>query len=361
MYQRNNSGGDPFRGEEVPPSIEEHIAAIEGWIATHPEDHKARQALQSILHALQDADKVAPLPDWTWDKAGDPQNRQWLIQDWLPASRVSLLAGRGGAGKSRFGLQIAAGVASGGGMPDAWIDAPESIIRLGNAVSGTGGAVVYVTWEDEEDEIDRRLTEISGEGAPWVTREQLKNLHVVNLARRGPLWSPLEGRHVSTLAELTVTGRLVREKVEKYEAVLLVVDPLAAAYAGDENARGLVRAFVADWDGWCLDIGCAVLLIAHPPKTGAAYSGSTDWEGAVRSMMVMKEERIGDPPRGNRPDNRPTAWQLSLPKRNYARPQPPLRMIWDNTDGGLRWRLNWWEEAEPPGQAAKGGQIDLIS
>lgn len=354
----NAGAGDPFRGREVPLEPKEHIAALSGWIRTHPDDEDLRQPLKDLLAEMSgnDAESVPPLPDWVWESRDVPP-REWVIQGWLPAGRVTMLAGRGGAGKSRLALQLAAGIASGGGDGDAWIDAPLDTLRLGKAVPSTGAPVVYASWEDEDTEFARRLAEISGGEAPWVTPERLQNLHVVTLAKRGALWAPLHGRHISTLAELTDTGRLLREMVERIGAKLLIIDPVAACYSGDENSRALVRAFVGSWDGWGQDVGCAVLLVAHPPKGGSDYSGSTDWEGAVRAMWVLKEERIGAPPKGKGQDTRETAWQLALPKRNYSSAQAPLRMHWD-TKVGLRWRIEWWEK--PPTKPG-GGSIDFTS
>ena len=68
---------------------------------------------------------------------------------------------------------------------------------------------------------------------------------------------------------------------------------LAAAYACNENDRGLVRAFMASWDAWARDTGCTVLLIAHPPKTDAAYSGSTDWHAAARAVWTLSLYETG--------------------------------------------------------------------
>ena len=367
-----NHNDDPFRGEDVPLGVAEHIAALSGWLKTHPEDAEARRVLKAFLKELvteeDEAEKPASLPDWTWTGETRPPPRRWLIREWMPEARVSMLAGRGGAGKSRLALQLAAGVASGGGEGDEWISAPLGGMTLGTAVPENGAPVIYATWEDEEDEFHRRLEEISGPEAPWVTPERLsENLHIVNLARHGPLWAPLQGRHVATLAELTPTGRLLREKVEKEGAVLLITDPLAAAYAADENSRGLVRGFVADWDGWAQESLCAMWILSHPPKGASDYSGSTDWEGAVRSMWVLKEEKVGAPPKNKNQDNRPATWQLSLPKRNYAMVQPALKVIWDNKDGGMRWRLDWWEPppaARPTAanpEAEGGASFDLTS
>ena len=52
------------------------------------------------------------------------------------------------------------------------------------------------------------------------------------------------------MASLTTAGEKLRKYAESVEARLLVIDPLAAAYAGDENVRGLVRAFLSSWDAW---------------------------------------------------------------------------------------------------------------
>ena len=91
-----------------------------------------------------------------------PQPRQWLVDESLPAGRVALLTGEGGAGKSRLALQLAAGVASGGDHRE-WITSPHGIMRLGNAVPPNGASVVFASWEDEPEEFYRRLHQISGQ------------------------------------------------------------------------------------------------------------------------------------------------------------------------------------------------------
>ena len=333
-----------IHGPELAPDGLDLVLQLERHLASNPEDHHTREALLQVQAAPH---LPEPLPGWVWSQASPPKPRSWLIEDWLPAGRVTLLAGPGGAGKSRLALQLAAGIASGGGNRDSWIDAPLDALRLGNMVSGEGAPVVYTSWEDEEEEFDRRLTEISGSGTPWVVPERLKRLQVVNLAQRGAIWAPIGSRHISSLACLTETGDLLRQRCLEWGARLLVLDPLAAAYAGDENARGLVRAFVADWDGWGQVNNCGVLLVAHPPKSGSSgYSGSTDWEAAVRSRWELDRQRRGPPPTGrNQQDIRPEGWQLTLPKRNYGPELKPLALELDFR-GGLRWKATWWDEGD---------------
>ena len=138
---------------------------------------------------------------------------------------------------------------------------------------------MFCSWEDEFEEFSRRLSRIRhAEHAYWVKLGNMRKFHFTYMEDRGPLWSPEEGRHTSTLSQLTLAGKATRRSAELAEARLLILDPSAAVYAASENDRGLVRSFVADWDAWAQSVGCAVLLLAHPNKAGD-QSGSTDWRG----------------------------------------------------------------------------------
>ncbi len=288
-----------------------------------------RGSLETLTRAIETA---TPLRVSTWGNV-PPEPRQWLINDRLPAGRVALLTGEGGAGKSRLALQLGAGVASGGDYGE-WISSPGGMMRLGNAVPAEGANVVFASWEDEPQEFYRRLHQISGNAAPWVKPERLENLHIVNLVGEGPVWAPPQGRHISTMAELTVTGERLRRLCEQEDARLLVLDPLAAAYAADENARGLVRAFVSHWDAWGQANNCAVLMLAHPPKSaGMSYAGSTDWQGAARALWTLQAEI------GKSAEPVPRTWRLEFVKGNYGPRPEPLRLRWDTGGAGLRWEV----------------------
>ena len=162
---------------------------------------------------------------------------------------------------------------------------------------------VYASWEDEREEIGRRLAAMADDGLVDVkaVRGQLR---FIDLRGVGPLWAPAAGGsgHVQTRAAMTATGGRVRATCEALEARLLVIDSLAGAYAGDENTRALVRAFCADWDAWASATRCTVMLIAHPPKApsggsapsvDADYAGSTDWHNAARWRWALEPTPTG--------------------------------------------------------------------
>ena len=126
-------------------------------------------------------------------------------------------------------------------------------------------------------------------------------LRFVDLRGDGPLWAPETGpgrsSHIATRSQLTTAGHQLRATVEAMDARLVIIDSLAGAYASDENIRALVRAFCADWDAWASRTRCAVMLIAHPPKTAGGtgavdrdYVGSTDWHNAARWRWTLDWE-----------------------------------------------------------------------
>lgn len=233
---------------------------------------KASDALDQA--ASGNLDQVKPRTDWS----GEPPERVWLIPGWLPAHRVVLLTGEGGRGKSRLALQLAAAVAR---ASREWLPGGPDLHQAKPAPS------VLATWEDEPEEVARRLRGMLQ--TPGRVEDLGDRLHHVGLAGRGPLWEPAGGgsRHTSTLGELSGVGRWLRRYCERSGARLLVVDPLAAAYACNENDRGLVRQFMASWDGWAREARCTVLLLAHPSKADPAYSGSTDWQAAARAVWTL--------------------------------------------------------------------------
>ena len=338
----------------------ELLDALRGHLVAYPGDQRAREGIRRLARETDSAAQARPIKLQTWDKPGPPPPRRWLVDDWLPAGRVTLLAGQGGIGKSRLALQLSAGIASGGGRLDgtdhasegcSWIETPSpDTLKLGNATEPGGSPTVYASWEDELKEFWSRLSELSGSAAPWVTPERLSRLHIADMAGHGPLWGPRAdgGRHTDTLGETTAAGHELRRLCEEVGARLLIVDPSAAAYGSNENHRALVRAFVSDLDAWARDNNCAVLILSHPPKWAADYSGSTDWEASVRSMWTLRKEGVGPAPKGKGksvPDSQPEGWQLARPKANYGPRVPSVQLDWDASGGGVRWKvIGEWSE-----------------
>ena len=321
---------DAFAGSDVPTDIDELLDHLSHLV---DQDHDAEylQRAQRLLERISYIQHSAEPTGAIWKNSPPPPPRRWIIKDWIPAGRLSMMWGIAGGGKSRIALQVAAAVASGGGPHGQWIESPIHT-PLG---TDQPSPVMYLSWEEDHDEAFRRLAEIAGSTskdapspAPWVTPDTTTNLVFFDLAERGPLWSPTRGRHTSTLAEITAVGHHIRHIAERTGTKLIIVDPLAAAYVANENDRGLVRSFCASWDGWARRTDCAVLLIAHPNKDGA-QSGSTDWRGACRSVIELSPSKQA---------GAKATWRFECVKSNYALPPPPLRLE-ISTENGIRWTV----------------------
>ena len=337
-----------LEGNRVESTPTEWLRQIEEWVATYPGERRGvANALDGTAQRLRESGPT--LHPLTWAAIGDPPPRRWLIDQWLPAGSVALLTGEGGAGKSRLALQLAAGLAADRTGSTQWI-AGRAAPPLGNAVLAGGVSVLYATWEDRAEETARRLAQISGAPAPWCQPHLLDNLKILDMAGHGPLWTAT-ARYAPPA--LTPLGQALRTAAEAVSAGLLVLDSLAAVYGADENHRGQVRDFMASWDAWAAANVCAVLVIGHPPKSAAGYSGSTDWHSAARARWEIGKEALE--PGGRNSRQEATHWRLTMAKSNYGPEPAPLCLDWDST--GPRWQIEQtWEEAgrEACGSALAG-------
>ena len=268
--------------------------------------------------------------DWT----GEVPPRDWLSPFWLPAGRVTMLSGQGGSGKSVLALQLAAAVAIGSGRRKPGSSgAPIMAGTVGPKgkapkVLRAASPVVFATWEDEQSETLRRLARLPPTFEQRPLREEFGGrLHVLDLAGSGALWGPEERLHRDTVATLTALGRNLEDYVRTIKPRLLVIDPVAGAYGANENDRAAVRAWLAHLNALAAAVGCAVLLVAHPPKGAHAdvYSGSTDWRNGVRAMWTLAPMNVRNYARGYKPNSKkpsPNAAEgiaLRLEKANYAK------------------------------------------
>lgn len=232
--------------------------------------------------------------------AGQPRPRRWLIDGWLPRARVVLLTGEGNSGKSPLALQVATAVAATNAVPDI-VPARGTIVPQvapGSLEHGESPShrrrVLYLTWEDEPEEIARRLDwQPPGADGNAVGPALEDRFTVLDVAGCGPLWGPAPGKHAAIVSGKTKVGHDVEEYVREYAPALVIIDPLAGAYGGNENDRAAVRAFMSHWGRLAQKVGCAVLIVAHPPKASTAlYSGSSDWWNAARGLWTLSPEPV---------------------------------------------------------------------
>ena len=238
--------------------------------------------------------KGRPVPD-----------REWLVQDLIPSNTVTLGGGDGGAGKSLLFLQLAASVAA----QTSW---------LGKSV--TLGRAIFLSAEDDDDELHRRLEDILR--STGRSYDDLEALTLRSLAGEDAL--------LAVDSQLALIRSALFKELDARAAddapALIVIDTLADVFPANENDRAKVRQFVGMLRGLALKHRCAVLLLAHPSLTGlssgSGTSGSTAWNNSVRSRLYLS--RIVQD--GYEPD--PDKRVLTVKKANYGRSGGEIQMTW---------------------------------
>ena len=231
--------------------------------------------------------------------------REWLVHGLIPQKTVTLFSGDGGTGKSLLALQLAVSVTTGRG----WIGKPTS-----------EGSVIYMSAEDDDDELHRRLDDICrSEGR---TYEDLRGLTLRSLAGEDALLA-IDSQVALMQSELF---RELDMRAADEAPALIVIDTLADVYPANENDRAKVRQFIGILRGLALKRDCAVLLLGHPSLTGigngTGTSGSTAWNNSVRSRLYLS--RITDNGFEADPDRR----VMTTMKANYGRVGEETHMKW---------------------------------
>ena len=231
--------------------------------------------------------------------------REWLVHGLIPQKTVTLFGGDGGTGKSLLALQLAVGVATGRG----WI-----------GKTASGGSVIYISAEDDDDELHRRLDDIlRAEGRRYG---DLKGLTLRSLAGEDALLA-VDSQMALMRSELF---RELDTRAGDEAPTLIVIDTLADVYPANENDRAKVRQFIGLLRGLALKRQCAVLLLGHPSLTGISSGtgacGSTAWNNSVRSRLYLS--RITDGGFEADPDRR----VLTTMKANYGRIGEETHMKW---------------------------------
>ncbi|WP_445216193.1 AAA family ATPase [Bradyrhizobium sp. Pa8] len=247
-----------------------------------------------------------PLPvidprDWQ-DKPVPP--RDWLVDGLIPMRVVTLYYGDGGTGKTLTAMQLIAATA----LKLDW---------FGRPVEKPGPTLLY-TAEDEADELHRRFAAIVAQSG-----HQLRDLEGVRVIPMAGLDPTLATQSASGGISMTGQFEKLKKAVEEHRPRLVVIDPAADVFAGDEIKRVQVRQFVQKLAKLALDNNCAVLLLAHPSltglTTGRGTSGSTAWSNSARSRLYLEMDK-------DDPDRR----VLRVMKANHGRVGEEIALRWND-------------------------------
>ena len=201
----------------------------------------------------------------------EPKPIHWLWPGWLARSRLHLLAGDAGVGKTSVAIALAATVTAGGQWPDG--------------TSCDKGRVVFFTTEDDvADTVIPRLLACGGDPA---------HFYVVESTRIAGKLQPFEpGRDIGRLSEA----------IQKLGgASMLILDPVVTAVSGDYNSASDVRRGMQKVGDLAAASGCVTLGITHFSKGGASssnpalrVSGSNSFGAVARAVLACAKVMEAD-------------------------------------------------------------------
>ena len=229
--------------------------------------------------------------------------RLFNVPGLIPNGQVTAIGGDGGTGKSTLALQLAVATTA----RRQWL-----------GLDVMPGPVVYLSAEDDTDELHRRLADMCVQYN--IGLDALAELTLIDLADKDALLAVGEA-HGAPMAPTKLYEALAG-LLKAVRPVLVVIDSAADVYGGNENDRGQVRQFVGLLRRLAMSIDAAVVLLTHPSlsglSSGSGTSGSTAWSNSVRSRLSLTKPNT----EGADPDLR----VLTTMKANYAAAGGEVRM-----------------------------------
>lgn len=194
----------------------------------------------------------------------------WLWDGWLPAGKLTILAGAAGTGKTTLAIGLAAALTSGGRWPD------------GLACKQPGNVLI---WSSEDNPDDTLVPRLIAAGA-----DMSKCHFIEGITHNG------ESVPFDPSQDITELHKAV-ERIGG--AALLIIDPIISAVSGDMNQANHVRRSLQAVVDFAGVHGCAVIGITHFAKGGAGKTpqdrviGSQAFGALARMVLVAAKQEDG--------------------------------------------------------------------
>jgi RecA-family ATPase len=242
-------------------------------------------------------DQNARTLDWATLATQVAPERQWLIDHWI-GFEPTLLAGRGGVGKSLLAQQIGTALSMGVHFIDA-ITKPVKVLMW--------------ACEDDHNELWRRQLSICRS-----FKSKLEELHdkFILVSRRGyenTLYSIRYGEGC-----WSVSYAILKEQIRLHKPQFVILDNVAHLFGGNENDRGQVTQFINGLAGLTTE-PFGLLILAHPGKAVTSeFSGSTAWENCCRNRLFLSDRKPDEPAAEESSDAHSEVRYLAKRKSNYT-------------------------------------------
>ncbi|OYY58987.1 MAG: hypothetical protein B7Y55_01255 [Polynucleobacter sp. 35-46-207] len=163
----------------------------------------------------------------------------WLIDQWLPMGKLTLLAGAGGTGKTTLALGIAAAITSGGTFP------------TGQKYLGRSNILIWSSEDDPEDILMPRLAAMGAD---------LERIYILKSVRE-------DGDDRTFNAATDLDG--LKTAVDSIGGVVLILlDPIIGLVKGNSDKANDVREGLDPLVEFSQNQRCAIIGISHFSKGG---------------------------------------------------------------------------------------------
>jgi RecA-family ATPase len=237
--------------------------------------------------------------------------REWIVADWLPVGTVTAVYGDGGTGKTLLTQELMTATATGA-------------LWCGREVMRCRSLALFA--EDDGAELHRRQDAINR--AMGCSFADLGDMRWVSGTGDDNTFVTFDSGGMIEMPRL----KDVTDAAMAFGARLLILDTAADLFGGNENDRHQVRQFIGLLTRLAITINGAVLLNAHPSRSGLSSGnldgGSTAWSNSVRSRWSLARPDAVD---GEEKD--PDARVLTRRKANYAAIGEEIALRW--VDGAL--------------------------
>lgn len=203
--------------------------------------------------------------------------RPWLVNGWLLRKETTVLAARGGVGKSLLSLSMAIDIAAGS----------ETVCGRINAQSGNPQKVIVYNAEDSTHEMAMRLyaqCEVMKIDPAVVTH------NIVLVSGRDFELLLMEGDRNPEVTDRCKAGiELLINAARRHGAAMIVLDPLAKLHHVNENDNATMSRLIGNINKIAELTNAAVLLLHHKAKgnkTGEGR-GAGSIEDSVRVHLSM--------------------------------------------------------------------------
>ena len=223
------------------------------------------------------------------EHTGPLREREWAVPGRIPNCNVTLVYGDGAIGKSLLLLHLAVCYALNATQDEAQRDWLGALPH--------GGKVLYISCEEDADELRRRLQDIAT--FYGVSRSDLADLGIVSWV--GEDSTLCHASKAGIGAALTYTAKFKQISTAVLgmgPRPLIILDTVADMFGASENDRVQVRSFITSLRALAIATNGAIVLAAHPSVAGMAnesgLSGSTGWNNSVRARAYFRRPKKDD-------------------------------------------------------------------